>query len=126
MMGQDYAEKRKFARLDIALNVGYQVINTRGKPSREAEAYSSDVSAGGIRLMTPAPLKNGTRLSLDIFLSGDDEMALKAEGEVVWQNEITESSYETGIVIFSMNDRDKKILTGFIEQQMSRLIQTVH
>lgn len=119
MSGQ---ERRKYARLDIALTVSYGVIDSEGKPSDIAEALSSDISAGGLRLMTPAPLQNGDRLELGIFLAGDEGNPLAAIGEVVWQNRISQTSYETGVVIKHMDNDDKKRFMEFIFDQMAKVV----
>ncbi|MBI2345312.1 MAG: PilZ domain-containing protein [Deltaproteobacteria bacterium] len=114
-------EKRKFARLDMALTVSYAVRDARGNPSPMAEAVSTDVSAGGLRLMTPTPLPNGSRIDLDLIL-GERVDPLHAAGEVVWQHKLSPTSYETGVVIQHMEDEDKKRFMQFIFDQMARLI----
>lgn len=114
-------EKRKFARLDMALSVSYAVRDAHGDPTPMAEAISSDVSAGGLRLMTPAPMANGSRLDLDILL-GDHATPIRASGEVVWQSKLSNTSYETGVLIQHMESDDKKRFMQFIFDQMARLI----
>lgn len=114
--------RRKYARLDIALTVSYAVEDVSGKLSEYAEAVSSDISAGGLRLMTPTALVTGSRLDLEVFLGEDPGNKLHAKGEVVWQNKISDTSYETGILINHMDSEDKKKLMGFVFDQMSRLV----
>lgn len=118
----DTQNRRKYARLDIALTVSYAVEDVSGKLSEYAEAVSSDISAGGLRLMTPTALTTGSRLDLEVFLGDDPENKLHAKGEVVWQNKISDTSYETGILINHMDSEDKKKLMGFVFDQMSRLV----
>ena len=60
--------RRKYARLDIALTVSYAISGSGGQPSDFAEAVSSDLSATGLRLMTPTQLAYGTQLDLQVFL----------------------------------------------------------
>src|SRR3989338_10915566 len=111
-------ERRKYARLDIALTVSYLVSNPDSEPSERAEAMSGDISAGGLRLMTPTPLKNGDRLELGIYLEGEEENPIQAIGEVVWQNKISDVSFETGVVVSHMETDDKKRFMQFIFDQM--------
>lgn len=118
----DQDNRRRFARLDIALSVSYAIMNSGGGASEMAEAMSSDISAGGLRLMTPAPLPNGATLDLEISMNGEEETKIHASGEVVWQSQIAEDSYETGAIIKHMDDSDKKLFMGFIFDQMSRLV----
>lgn len=115
-------ERRRFARLDIALSVSYVVKNSAGEVTEMAEAMSSDISATGIRLMTPTPLENGDELELEINIEGQDQPPVHASCEVVWQNKISDSSYEIGAVIKYMAETDKKRFLDFVFSQMSQLI----
>ena len=116
------ADRRKFARLDLALTVSYKVAGqTAGHPMDPREAVSSDVSLGGLRLMTPARLENGTMLDLEIIL-GEEGKPISAEGEVMWQNKISETSYETGVMIKRMPDEDKSEFMKFVFDQMSKVV----
>lgn len=114
--------RRKYARLDIALTVSYAVEDVTGKVSEYAEAVSSDISAGGLRLMTPTPLTTGSHLDLEVFLGDDVANKINAKGEVVWQNKISDTSYETGVLINHMDNEAKKKLMSFVFDQMSRLV----
>jgi c-di-GMP-binding flagellar brake protein YcgR len=119
-------DQRRHARLDIALSVNYAIQQQAGGEASEmAETLSSDISASGLRLMTVAPLENGSILNLEIALPEDAPQAaepIKAQGEVVWQNKISDFSYETGTVIKHMDEQDKKRLMSFVFDQMSRLV----
>ena len=115
------SEKRRFARLDIALTVSYRVVDQGGEMSELAEAMSSDISAGGIRLMTPSKLSNGAKLELEVLL-GEEENPIHVAGEVVWQEQISSSSFETGVSLMHMADRDKSRFLNFIFEQMSDLV----
>lgn len=121
-MSDDPKERRKFARLDIALTVAYSVQNPGGDPSAVIEATSSDISAGGLRLMTPGPLENGSVLDLEIFLGESEEAPLHAVGEVVWQSKIAPTSFETGIFIKHIENEDKKRVMSFVFDQMATLM----
>jgi len=122
MNTQAGAEKRKFARLDLALTVSYAVIDPAGQPVDPREALSSDISAGGVRLMTPTPLEVGATIDLNIFLAEQEDNPVKAKGEVVWQTKISSTSFETGVVIKEMPDEDKKRFMSFVFDQMSKVV----
>lgn len=117
-------EQRRHARLDIALAVNYAIQQEGDRISEMAETLSSDISASGLRLMTVASLENGSILNLEITLPDQESEPIRAMGEVVWQNKITEYSYETGAVIKHMDDRDKLRLMSFVFDQMTRLVGT--
>ena len=119
VLAQD--ERRRYARLDIALSVSYAILNGQHHVKETAEAFSSDISAGGLRMMTPHPLENGLKLELEIFV-GEESQPIHAHAEVVWQNKISDTSYETGTVIRYMPDYDKKRFMGFVFDQMSRFM----
>lgn len=116
------AERRKFARLDLALTVSYAVIDPAGQPADPREALSTDISAGGLRLMTPSPLETGATLDLNIFLAEDEENPVRAKGEVVWQSKISNTSFETGVLIKDMPDDDKKRFMSFVFDQLAKVV----
>lgn len=119
----DYADRRKFARLDLALTVSYRVSGkSEGQPLDPREAVSSDVSLGGLRLMTPTKLENGTMLDIEILLEDDDPRPITAEAEVVWQSKISGTSYETGVMIKRMPDADKSRFMQFVFDQMAKVV----
>jgi c-di-GMP-binding flagellar brake protein YcgR len=120
-MSNDYADRRKFARLDLALTVSYRVADQLGG-DKEQDVVSSDISLGGLRLMTPGPLEHGTKLEIEIFLPTDEKDPIKADGEVVWQSKISATSYETGIVIRGIKDTDKRRFMEFVFDQMAKLV----
>ncbi len=116
------ADRRKYARLDLALTVSYAVLDPAGQPLDPREALSSDISAGGLRLMTPTPLAVGSQLDLNIFLADDEEHPLKATGEVMWQSKISNTSFETGVMIHGMPNDDKKRFMSFVFDQLSKVV----
>lgn len=116
------SEKRRFARLDIALSVSYAVRGSNGELSELADAMSSDISAGGLRLMTPSALKAGDLLDIEITIGEDTTLKIPASAEVVWQTQITDTSYETGAIIRYMCEADKQRFMSFVFDQMSRVM----
>lgn len=114
--------RRKYARLDLALSVSYRVQGESGVFHDPRETLSSDVSVGGLRLMTPAPLANGTILDLQITLEGSEEEPLTATGEVAWQSQLGPNSFETGVLIQEMPNADKSRFMQFVFDQMAKLV----
>jgi c-di-GMP-binding flagellar brake protein YcgR len=116
-------DRRKFARLDLALTISYRVIGKTVNENQDPrDAVTSDISIGGLRLMTPAKLDNGTMLELEIFLGEDVDHPINAEGEVVWQNRISSVSFETGVMIKGMPDKDKSRFMQFVFDQMAKVV----
>lgn len=115
-------ERRRFARLDLALTVSYMVMDGSAQIDHDpVQGLTADISVGGIRLMTPAPLPLGTNLELNIFL-GEDENPVKTSGLVVWQQKLSPTSYETGVEITRVEDSDRKRFMSFIFNQMSKIV----
>ncbi|MFA4874664.1 MAG: PilZ domain-containing protein [bacterium] len=122
-MSSSGADRRKYARLDLALTVSYRVAGqSGGQPADPRDAVSSDISLGGLRLMTPGPLENGTLLDLEILLGEEEDHPLKASGEVMWQNKISATSYETGVMIRGMPNEDKSRFMQFVFDQMAKVV----
>lgn len=121
-MPPDPKERRKYARLDLALTVAYRVIGQTGQqPANPADAISQDVSLGGLRLMTPTALPNGTEVELDIHLA-DEQQPIKATGEIMWQTKLSGTSYETGVLIKGMPAEDRGRFMSFVFDQMSKMV----
>ena len=54
---------------------------------------------------------------------GDDEASpVRASGEVVWQNKISETSFETGVMIKGMPNDDKSRFMQFVFDQMTKVV----
>lgn len=122
-MTESAADRRKFARLDLALTVSYRVAGKiEGHPVDPREAISADVSLGGLRLMTPTKLSNGTMLDIEIILGESDPKPITAEAEVVWQSKISTTSFETGVQIKRMPDADKSRFMQFVFDQMAKVV----
>ncbi len=121
-MMDNLKNRRKFARLDLALTLAYRVLDDPTISNERSEVTSSDISLGGIRMMTPSALKNGSKLELDIVLPDDENNPIKAKGAVVWQSKITNTSYETGVVIQGMDNADKKRFMEFVFDQISKIV----
>jgi c-di-GMP-binding flagellar brake protein YcgR len=123
-MNTQGSERRKYARLDLALTMSYRVIGqVEVPPADPREALSSDVSLGGIRLMTPAPLANGTMLALEILLGEEETNPIRAEGEVMWQQKISSTSFETGVMIKGMGMADRSRFMQFVFDQMAKMVR---
>lgn len=114
-------ERRRYARLDLALTISYRILgHADAPPTDPREAISSDISEGGLRLMTPTKLENGSLLELEIQLG--EGATIKSEGEVVWQNKISSTSYETGVMLKGMPITDKSRFMQFVFDQMSKVV----
>lgn len=114
--------RRKFARLDLALTVSYRVTDEHGTEHDPREALSSDISESGLRLMTPTAIETGSEIDVEIMIGEDNDNPIAATGEVVWQNKLGSASYETGVIIRSMPTEDRSRFMQFVFDQMAKLL----
>lgn len=114
--------RRRYARLDLALSVSYRATGTHEVAHDPREALSSDISMSGLRLMTPTELAMGTELDLIITLEGHEDTPVHGTGEVVWQNKLSPTSFETGVIITQMPDQDRSLFMQFVFDQMSKMV----
>ncbi|MBI4237798.1 MAG: PilZ domain-containing protein [Deltaproteobacteria bacterium] len=114
--------RRRFARLDLALSVSYRLLDGGTIIHDPREALSSDISVGGLRLMTPTELPTGSAVELLVTLEGSADKPVVATGEVVWQHRLNATSYETGVIITEMPDADRSRFMQFVFDQMSKIV----
>lgn len=88
-------EKRRSARLEQELPIRQKVQNSDSIESVKAK----DISTGGLRIATDSPLNIGTKLNIELQLTGSSS-PYYAIGEVVWYREkeqSTENKFDIGI-----------------------------
>ncbi len=73
-------ERRRYARIGIALPIKYKIINKSGWH----KTSSLNISAGGVLIPTVPYLDVGTKLDLQIYLPGEKK-PIKAIGRVIWR-----------------------------------------
>jgi c-di-GMP-binding flagellar brake protein YcgR len=77
------SNRREFFRVSMRLlETPVTVVASTGIVRFRAK--TADLSAGGVQLLSPRPLKPGDRVYLDLAPDGDDEKTLNLRGRVVW------------------------------------------
>jgi hypothetical protein len=121
---QSQKDQRRHARLDIALAVNY-AIQQAGPDgvygaSEMAETLSSDISASGLRLMTVAPLDNGSILNLEITLPRNGRAPRNPSRPRARSSGRTRSptTAMTGTVIKYMEENEKKRLMSCLRSDV--------
>lgn len=112
-------EKRRFIRFDIALKVTYCI---QKEPKIERTGITSDMSVGGIRLLTEEKLETGSRVEFMIFIPEALNPAHFA-GIVLWSNESGGSkkpSYISGIEFGPIEEDNKNTFLKFLCDLMYR------
>jgi len=103
-------EKRKFARLNIPIEVAYHTIDAKEAKADKNKFFTQDISLGGIRIMVRDPLPLKTPIELEIYLS-ESSPPLLVRGEIVWQyySKIADQDcYETGIEFTQIDFQDRE------------------
>jgi len=106
-------ENRRFIRFDIALKVTYCV---QKEPKFEKTGITSDMSAGGIRLLTEEKLETGSRVGLKIIIPEALNPA-HLSGIVLWSEEaggVKKVSYTAGIEFGSIEEDNKNTFLKFL------------
>ena len=113
--GQIVKERRKFARLNINVQVNYNIITEQ---SAKNTTETKNIAAGGICLLVYSPIKEGNIVSLDIFLP-DNSSVIHAKGKVVWVKIFTIANeknvrYDAGIEFTEIVDGDRKKIDEYV------------
>lgn len=119
------AERREFKRVSTSLQIDYYYLSRDGKEFTKKEgvarAASTNVSWGGIQLLLPEKLREGTRLALEIQLE-PDRSPVRAVGEVVWMEEATDNLQPDGIRLFRTGVK----FVGFTSEAQDRLVKFLY
>ncbi|MGB9682041.1 MAG: flagellar brake protein [bacterium] len=118
-------QRRENVRILITLSVIYTI---KGE-ARVYEAYTKDISGGGVKLVLLEPLKIRDIIHLRISLP-PPELSISTEGEVVWVyieesliNNRTEKTYYAGIKFINIEDKERERLVRFIFNYQRNLLK---
>ena len=118
-------ERRKAIRAPLRVPVRYSVqVSTKGENS----SLSRDVSPNGLGIMLAERVPQGTPVTLDITLPGNQQ-DITAQGKVVWQSDLKEqasarpSLFATGIHYTRINKASRNQLADFISRSLKQQSQ---
>jgi c-di-GMP-binding flagellar brake protein YcgR len=113
----DNANKRKFPRLSINVEVKYRILST---PSPIApRTRTRNISEGGLCIMILEKVTIGTLLNLKIVLPDTDQPII-ATGKVLWIDEFTIYSteaytfYECGVEYVNIVPQDQENICHYV------------
>ncbi|MFC1593742.1 flagellar brake protein [Candidatus Omnitrophota bacterium] len=107
-----HEERRKFVRLNAAVDVQYTVLKNDSSKNRK-KARSRNISAGGICIISYEEIPIGTTLALTIYFP-NEAFPIMCKGKVVWAkpfkvgNEEPRFDVGVGIEFFDINETDRK------------------
>ena len=110
------AERRKFPRIPAAIAVAYRtVFLTDPNPT-----LSRDISEGGVRFFTMAPLDAGAVLKMSIQLPGKPQ-PVRLTAEVLWSRPVNPPSkepgalpYETAVIFVDTTPADRQAIASLV------------
>ena len=108
-------EKRRYARVNLDLNIGYYRTNSRITHS----VRLMNASEGGLSIYFPVRMKIGERLKLKLFPTlGSAMNAIGPQAEVVWvapHLDETWLDYQSGVKFIDISPEDLNRLKNFLE-----------
>ena len=107
-------ENRKFKRKKITINVDCDI----SKDQKWLDTSTSDISAGGMCLVTRKALAVGFQLTMK-FLIPDTDRAIIVDGKVIWHEKFLKKNnaenYYNGIQFININRVDRDFIEKYIE-----------
>ncbi len=102
-------ERRRFARLNVNVNVDYEVLP---RHKQQKHVSSKNISTGGICVILKEPLEPETIIGLDIGLP-EEAGKVTATGRIVWIQEFSigeeaHKRYEAGVEFTDISDEDRQ------------------
>jgi c-di-GMP-binding flagellar brake protein YcgR len=110
----DFFEKRKNARLDLAIKTICHV----GESTKGVLALTRDISVGGCLLSTDQKLPKEGLFDLEIYLSTEDKIPIRARGSVVRSQKRDAGLIEYGICFEDIGDEQRLKFVNFCFGQM--------
>ena len=110
-MGKAIEEKRKYLRLNNALEIEYALSNS----DRRYSATTKDISAVGLRLSTPQKLEEGSNIEITLKLP-NAQSAVHASGRVAWSKKASpeDKMFDSGVEFLKIEDDNKNTFLKYL------------
>lgn len=109
-------EKRRFVRLDVRVNVEYEIVQA---PEAKFKSFTKNLSQGGICLFLDSFLKKDTLLDLKLHIP-ERSKPLEATGKIVWietfkiGDKDAKEHFEAGVEFVDISDDDKNMIAKYV------------
>ena len=117
------SERRIFSRLAANVNVAYRVVKNARTPEeteesiQETEAFTKDISAGGLAFFLKEGLEQGSILELRIELPGQKE-SVRCLAKVMRLQSIEGTIFfEIAVCFLDLSGRDRQLLDKYVERE---------
>ncbi len=103
-------ERRKFKRFKANI-----IVLSKFIPG--FRTVTRDISLGGMRIVLPAPLPQGSELELELDLDSKfGRKTMKVKAKVVWVRQVAPRRYEAGLKFLNLSERKKDIMISFLKE----------
>lgn len=134
LVGQDiinHQQMRDYFRVDVSTPIVATSLVpeelTEGDEASSLSGETIDVSGGGLLCNFSTPIKEGTRLRIDLVLPTADARVVKAIGHVVRCRQIDDSTYQVGLNFDTIEpEAHDNIMACCFEIQRKHLRLKVH
>ncbi|MFH1791753.1 MAG: PilZ domain-containing protein [Candidatus Omnitrophota bacterium] len=116
---EDFVERRKTARLDVAIRVEYKVL---GVHDSAKGTVAKDISTGGCLLVASEDIAPGSDVELQILLGDSESEALRLKGKIVRLNRKEGGVYEYGISFDALSSEARRLFADYFFAKMYEMI----
>jgi len=112
-------ERRKFARLNILVDVSYTKHDTAEK---QKLSVTKNISQGGICFVGYELVHEQDIIDLNVYLPGGSKEPVEAMGKVVWVKEFTigdnpkNKRYDVGVEFTEISDQDSEKIETYMQE----------
>ncbi len=104
-------ERRKFVRADYACR-----IKVFSPVEHELNAHTSNLGAGGVRVILDEKLQDLSVVGLKLYLTAEP---LDCRGRIIWALG-SDDAYDTGIEFYAMEEKDRLFVVEFVDRLARR------
>jgi len=111
-MARSVEEKRKYLRLNSALEIEYIIPQT----NKVYNATTKDISASGLKFEAPEKLSDGIILEIKLKIPRAQN-AIHANGRVAWSNKTdgeNDSGFDVGIEFMKIDEDNKNTFLKYL------------
>ena len=121
--GELWIEKRRDERLDLSFPIVYSVIEGK-KEARELNGTASNISQGGIKLVTQEPSEVGTLLDIKIMMP-DNLPELCGKAKVIWKKGLPDkrskkTEYHLGLKFTDFSSDNRDMISRFMVDNIKK------
>ena len=112
-------ERRKFVRIDWPVVVQYRTIE---EPHTKDQSVGRDVSEGGVSFIVYERLPKETTLDIQLR-TPFDSLPIFAKAKVSWVKNVGErheKTFEVGVEFIEVDEKDKKRLKSYIDNEIKQ------